>query len=742
MQRFAQLRRVEDGLYQVEAIFSLSNGTSRVPVGSSDEVLSVEAPPEKSNQQLLKLFYRDGEWVEPGPIKLAKTPALAQIPIQPDPRILSHEPAPIKLERPKQADSTPIDRLREWVSSWSVPKLSICIPSQDRIDYLLPCLLSLEQTTKGYEVEVLIGDSGSSKKTFEFYRDIKIPVVKFGQPFNFSAVCNGLAAAARGEYLVFLNNDTRAITEGWPKFVLEKMEVIGCVLVHHNSPELIHHAGLEIAPHPDPKRVVPFVSGHTGYRQPMKNLDKIDLAGAIAQTGAFLYVPASIFHRLGGFDVAYRLDLQDADFCIRAREAGISVSCCPSVTFTHVSGGSRDGEQRAFPDNNWKFFSGRRGAAIRQWATQRSVSPRKERGRVLIIDDHATDPDRGFHIPRFKSILESMADLDYRVTLYQTCNPKVTQKSLDCLLMRGIEVVTDPQDAQDFAKERAGFYDTILISRPHNLARFYNTARSFFPGAQIIYDAEALFYIREKLRAKLLGINPDKAKEDERVELDMLCLADKTIAVSQVEREIIERERPIIAGKVHVWGYALPARPTPHNFHKRGGLLFTGNLNAENPNEDSIIYFVKSVWPKVRNRLGCPLAITGSNPTKRVIDLASDSVLVTGYLPADDLLHYYNGYRVFIVPTRYAAGISQKLYEAMSYGIPAVVSNIIADQLGFQSGAEVLVARTPDEFADQIIRLYSDETLWNRVRESALDFIRRTCEPNTLRKSLGRILAR
>lgn len=738
MPRYVQLRKVSGDLYKAEAIFSSARSSGTIHT-QDEAVINLEAPKHLTNEEILQTAFRNGKWITSRVFPEAIKP-------KPEPEAVSDEPsqvAPTPNVEPSWANLPPRGRLKAWIASCSNPVLSILIPSQDRLDLLAACLLSLEKTTRGYSVEVIIGDSGSSQQTFDFYRDIGLRVVRFDQPFNFSVVCNGLASAARGEWILFLNNDTEALTEGWPGSLIGREgEVIGCVLVHSNSLDVVHHAGLDIGPHPDSNYFLPFYSGHIGYRRPIEALEHLDTEAAIAQTGAFLFMSKKVFVRLGGFDVAYRLDLQDADFGIRAREAGLRVSCAKSIIFSHVSSGSRTDEQKVFPVNQWKFFSGRRGRSIREWAENRKVSPRTEAGRILIIDDHVPDPEQGFHVPRARSILDFMVELDYRVTVFQTYNQNVSPRSLDRLLFNGIEVVTGEPELAPFLKERSGFYDTIFISRPHNLSRFLKLARLRFPRAQIIYDAEALFYVREKLKAKLFGLGLVQPKESERSELDNLCLADKIIAVSEAEQRTITQERPHASGKIRVWGHSLPANPTPGKFANRRGILFTGNLNAENPNEDSIMFFAKEVWPKVRVSLGCTLAITGSNPTKRVSDLASDSIIVTGGLSSGDLLRYYDGYRVFVVPTRFAAGIPWKLHEAMSHGIPAVVTELIANQLGLSDGSNALVARNPDEFAEKVVRLYSDETLWSRIREGGLSLIRHSCNPDVLRGSLKKILSR
>jgi glycosyltransferase involved in cell wall biosynthesis len=77
---------------------------------------------------------------------------------------------------------------------------------------------------------------------------------------------------------------------------------------------------------------------------------------------------------------------------------------------------------------------------------------------------------------------------------------------------------------------------------------------------------------------------------------------------------------------------------------------------------------------------------------------------------------------VFVAPTRFAAGTPYKVYEAASFGLPCVVTDLLAGQLGWQPGREFLAAPVNDarRVAAQIAVLYRTEAVWNRLREQAL----------------------
>jgi SAM-dependent methyltransferase len=81
--------------------------------------------------------------------------------------------------------------------------------------------------------------------------------------------------------------------------------------------------------------------------------------------------------------------------------------------------------------------------------------------------------------------------------------------------------------------------------------------------------------------------------------------------------------------------------------------------------------------------------------------------------------------RVAVAPVRFGAGIKGKVVTAMSHGVPNVVTTIAAEGIGITDGTDALVADSPEAFADAVVRMYTDEALWNRVSTNGLALARR-----------------
>jgi glycosyltransferase involved in cell wall biosynthesis len=86
----------------------------------------------------------------------------------------------------------------------------------------------------------------------------------------------------------------------------------------------------------------------------------------------------------------------------------------------------------------------------------------------------------------------------------------------------------------------------------------------------------------------------------------------------------------------------------------------------------------------------------------------------------------YGTHRLFVAPTRYAAGIPYKVHEAASFGLPIVATDLLREQLGWIDGMDILASSSADagRFADLVVMLYRDPALWRRLRDNALQRLR------------------
>jgi glycosyltransferase involved in cell wall biosynthesis len=167
--------------------------------------------------------------------------------------------------------------------------------------------------------------------------------------------------------------------------------------------------------------------------------------------------------------------------------------------------------------------------------------------------------------------------------------------------------------------------------------------------------------------------------------------------------------------------------------------LFIGRLlEQEAPNFQGLAWFVKEVWPKVRARLpDAELSVVGHVREQRD-ELISAGINIAG--PVDDLTPFYNAARVFVAPIRFAAGVPTKIVEASAVGLPTVATTLMAAQLGWQHGRQIMASDEAIAMADACVTLNQDEAVWSAVRAEAQQAVEQEHGLAEFRRKVGEIL--
>jgi glycosyltransferase involved in cell wall biosynthesis len=96
---------------------------------------------------------------------------------------------------------------------------------------------------------------------------------------------------------------------------------------------------------------------------------------------------------------------------------------------------------------------------------------------------------------------------------------------------------------------------------------------------------------------------------------------------------------------------------------------------------------------------------------------------------------------ITIAPLRYGAGTKGKVASSMSYGVPCVSSSFGTEGTGMKHGENILIAGTPEEFAENIMKLFKDQELWKKISDGGIKFIRDNYAPETVEKMMDKLFA-
>jgi len=342
--------------------------------------------------------------------------------------------------------------------------------------------------------------------------------------------------------------------------------------------------------------------------------------------------------------------------------------------------------------------------------------------RVLFLDLCTPMPDMDSgSIDAFNTMM-LLRDMGFQVTFIPVCTLQYDRKYTPALQAMGIETLYPPQvtSVKQHLKQQGQRYHLILACRHNTLAPHYATLRKYCPKAKIIFHTVDLHFLRMQRQADLLQSKKlhDAAREIEQIELRLIDQCDLTTVVSEVEREILARLNR--GHKVRIMPYSRHMRGTRSGFDQRKDLLFVGGFQ-HSPNIDAVQYFVGEIMPLLRLRLpGVVLNVVGSKIPPEITALRSADVVVHGFVK--DLGLLLDRMRVSVAPLRFGAGIKGKIGTAMTAGLPVVATPMAAEGMAVSHRENILVAETPELFAQAVAELYLQADLWNRISSNGLAF--------------------
>ena len=192
---------------------------------------------------------------------------------------------------------------------------------------------------------------------------------------------------------------------------------------------------------------------------------------------------------------------------------------------------------------------------------------------------------------------------------------------------------------------------------------------------------------------------------------------DYCLVVSEEEKKLLKYEKNVVVMPNGIDCQFF----TPRAEQNPNVLIFTGAMDYF-PNIDGVSYFHREIWPLVKaQQPDVRFVVAGMQPHARIKALASDEVLITGYVP--DIRDSLVQATVCVVPLRIAKGIQNKVLEAMAMGIPVVATRAANTGIHAQDGQQILLADSPQEFARAIMLLLHDVQLRRTIAANARQFV-------------------
>ena len=228
------------------------------------------------------------------------------------------------------------------------PLVSVIIPNKDEKETLQTCMEMLNSNTSYQNFEIIIIENNSTTdEIFRYYKELskdpRIHLLRWGKEFNYSAINNFGVAHAKGEYLLFLNNDIKSINPDWMEELLgvcQRPEVggVGAKLIYPDN--TIQHAGCVVG--------MGGIAGHMFVDMPADRTGYLHKASLLqdmsAVTAACLMMKKELFEEAGGFTEELAVAFNDVDLCLKVRKNNHLIVYDPYAKLYHMESKTRGAE--------------------------------------------------------------------------------------------------------------------------------------------------------------------------------------------------------------------------------------------------------------------------------------------------------------------------------------------------------------------------------------------------------------
>ena len=354
---------------------------------------------------------------------------------------------------------------------WDVPEVSIIIPVYNQFALTYQCIASLILCSSELSFEVIIVDDVSTDQTVDIDQYIiNARIIRNRENVGFLHNCNNAARAAKGKFLVFLNNDTE-VSAGWLDELRDifrrfnKVGATGSALVYPDG--TLQDAGGIVW-----ESGTPWNVGHgKNPADPAYNYVRdVDYL-----TGAALMVDRFAWEEIGGFSEEFApAYYEDTDLAFKLRDAGFRTIYCPHSTVTHFEGQSNgisveSGIKRFQASNALRFVrNGSTHLKVTVWKAKNLAlhQDRERKLRVLMVD-HAF-PCLGQDAGSYAAIQEirMMIALGCKIT-FVPHNFQHMGKHTEFLQRLGVECIHAPfaTSVEQVLQSRGREFDAVYVTR-------------------------------------------------------------------------------------------------------------------------------------------------------------------------------------------------------------------------------------------------------------------------------------
>lgn len=374
--------------------------------------------------------------------------------------------------------------------------------------------------------------------------------------------------------------------------------------------------------------------------------------------------------------------------------------------------------------------------AIVEAVAVRAPAPGFPPRRILVIDTMTPDPTRDSGSMRLCQIFSLLNADGWSIDFLADYGDA---SAADVARLARLGVTLRREHPLRLLKREGATLDAVMLCRLPVADQYLAAVRRHAPRARLLFDTVDLHFIREQRAAALTGAAglARQARRSRRRELAMVGNCDVTLVVSKGERDILTAEVP--GARVEVVSNIHEVHGRARGFEGRSGLLFVGGFGHP-PNEDAVRWFAGQVLPILRERdPELVFHVVGDIDASARRSIERPGVIAHGRVA--DLTPLLDQSLLSVAPLRFGAGVKGKVNQAMSHGLPVVLTTIAAEGMYLAHEVNAMIADDAAGLAEAILDIRADPALWTRLSDNGLDNIRRHFSVEharaTLRSALG-----
>jgi 3,5-epimerase/4-reductase len=334
---------------------------------------------------------------------------------------------------------------------------------------------------------------------------------------------------------------------------------------------------------------------------------------------------------------------------------------------------------------------------------------------ALIIESDLLTPDNDCGSAYMINFIKMLFKNGYIVHFICT-NFRYTFKYTKSLQKMGVYVLYNSvNNIKTYLSINCNVYDTIFVSRFHEIKDHYDTIRMRSPKSKIVFITHDLSFIRNNRMKSIKGDEADSFQELE--ELSYVERSDLTVIVSEYEYNYVKSKN---IKNIVYFPICYPLIPVTKRSRTRG-IYFIGSRHT--PNIDAINHFLKYLYEDILLIQEIPLYIFGQcckGISEDLLEKFSSSITTKEYIEEDELLEFLKTVRINIVPLRYGAGVKGKILQASNNFVPTISTSVGIEGTVFEDKKDIIELNfdQPD-YAIKLVSYYNDIEMLNEIAQNA-----------------------